>query len=1370
MALISGKINLYELSTKSVRSPSLSQSSSVSSLDTNGLRRKARFDDRSATKISLALKSYRNESIKSKDSSVKSQNTEAIEMEQRRMFSWSPLKKINELIMSSKFEQGSVTHVISNSIYIAVATIKSNIVIFNYKQTIEVILKVGTGDEDTNNDITRGDEITSMAFSSDSTFFVAGYKDGVIRVWNMNSNRSSSIPSLVTPFFTIYPISTNTTSSEGHFLNTAITFIDFVQLRNYQIISIDESGMVLYHKISTKLINKYVKSERLLGFGNSIRNDDTKSKILNFGALPLGSSHQITDEMGVISIMTLDALIIVSTTSINDPGMSNVLPQFKINSRSKDPSSIQSESLSFSAMNWFPCVDTSNGISNAKLAYSWNSLLGIVELDNRILPQNLIHIVHEARDKDKAVPKLPFRKTCKWTCTDANIIDLKWASSEVLCVFTQNPGGIVVMKTFYYDGSSLTQIAQDELGDGIKEIKTTKQSLLVLKNSGLYLGRQLSWADILLEKVSKLKYVEALSIADEFYQTTSKGKLTAVGLPVNRAKRTKVLRPYLIDIMKESIPHLLVQNDDHEKNLKIYFNIITYVGSANILEDLLEAVNNDEVFFGVLESYLLFDIIQALPPAVLKRLVEYYASNEKGELLTEILCTLDINSLDIDLTIQLCKKHKLRDCLIYIWNSLLNDYESPLIDFIGDFRDPNFADSEDGLKAYAYMSYILTGRQYPTDKYIQREEMNAIRSVCDILFSSSAIERNGKVVPAANNHTIFPYLYTFLEANSFQMLSTLNEFFESSFLNEDARYNRQYLIEALLDLFDANESNFTSFDKCQLAIFIARNYPKYSQLIRLSESTLDKVINALCQNLDDSIVEDCELALESLVSQYLPEDETFIEKLQLVKFYNVLGDIFNSEGKYSRALEMWLLKNDNDAKVSRDDEHITQLMNLIENSFTKTKNANEKINIIKVLKGNFAKFVRLDYDSTFFNLINKFAPKLHTEILNVNNDDDKKNKNDSGNDDDSIVVYQYITKLFSLSGYEPDPSIITQYIKLLIKFDKMSVFEFINHWKAHIVSNGNYQEILQLLRDNSIINGEACLFAFQSEFEAAVSCILNHLENFPEPTTKSNQFADLLGYCMDICESPETYNVHVEDGVTLNEQLWLKVIYTLVDMASSREGDARKTINLFIHDCFRKVSEHKLNYSKGGSGEKSFLTIFNRFLQQYSHNKDNDDDDNDTTSNNNNNIRVKSATLSNIRGVLQEVFISYSYESEMLKISLKMLNDDVYKTMLVIRNNRLRGLILKAAQACASCGKIMGGEEGEDGGLSSATYEQHILAWEDRERNKLPMSQPMDKKNGKDDIEARFHSLKLLYFECGHSYHSTCLKKLSKTKTCIICD
>ena len=46
--------------------------------------------------------------------------------------------------------------------------------------------------------------------------------------------------------------------------------------------------------------------------------------------LPLGSSVEITDKMGIMAIMTSEILTIISTISLNDPTIPFVKQHFKI--------------------------------------------------------------------------------------------------------------------------------------------------------------------------------------------------------------------------------------------------------------------------------------------------------------------------------------------------------------------------------------------------------------------------------------------------------------------------------------------------------------------------------------------------------------------------------------------------------------------------------------------------------------------------------------------------------------------------------------------------------------------------------------------------------------------------------------------------------------------------------------------------------------------------------------------------------------------------------------------------------------------------------------------------------------------------------
>ena len=194
--------------------------------------------------------------------------------------------------------------------------------------------------------------------------------------------------------------------------------------------------------------------------------------------------------------------------------------------------------------------------------------------------------------------------------------------------------------------------------------------------------------------------------------------------------------------MKESINNIFgAEGSDYGFHLATYLDIVSYLYKYDeslsdelyfILETVFEVLNNQFLFFDTIESYILSGKIMTLPPLILKKLIEYYTLNEKGELLTEMICILDVKTLDIDLAIQLCKKYKLRDCLIYIWNFILGDYATPFADFIKDICNLDVDvdnDNEDCLKVFSYMSYILTGRQYPTEKFIDVSQENPAKRV-----------------------------------------------------------------------------------------------------------------------------------------------------------------------------------------------------------------------------------------------------------------------------------------------------------------------------------------------------------------------------------------------------------------------------------------------------------------------------------------------------------------------------------------------------------------------------------------------------------------------------------------------------------------
>ncbi|CUM51241.1 uncharacterized protein AC631_02496 [Debaryomyces fabryi] len=1387
---------------QNILSPSISADSTISNGSTP--IRKHRFDDRAQTWVSLALKSHKHES--SRELSPFDLTNSTISDKSEDVLKLTDTPKITEIINSTSFRAtyGSVVCIEPSNIYIAVGTEKGFVVGFNYHQGVEYILTREEERKDNKEHFELG-SVSAVSFSSDSLYIAAGYSRGGIITWKLTST-SITADGYIRPYYIIEPTTLEnrfTKNVQGHLHNNRINSVCFIGSLHSQFISSDVSGLVFYHHGFKKFMKKYFQTQKLLG-----RNDanivDNGGRYIIYGCdmLPLGSAHQITDYLGLVAVMTGNVLAIVSVLSLNNPSMLNMKVHFKIG-RVKHASNL---GASEGCLSWYPCMKVGgNKLQNAKLAYAWNNSVTILEVDNNSLPENLMQMLSDLKDKDKAIPTLPINRTCKWTSSNKynSIVSIKWISDSILFAYIQESSSSeLTLTALHYTSengkTSLLPVGQNSL-QGLKivsskiliesnnrdprsprnesfinlfstSIKAFKNRLLVLvdddNDKKILIGRLISWADKLLDLLALNEYSKALLTANDFYNSKNSGQLVLAGLPENQDLRREMLRPYLVNIMKESINNIFGdKGTDYGFHLAIYFDIVSYLykdceGFSDelyyILETIFEVLDDQSLFFDTIEFYILSGKILTLPPLILKRLVEHYSLNKKGDLLTEMICILDMKTLDIDLAIQLCKKYKLRDCLIYIWNFLLGDYSTPFADFIKDISDlANSTDDEknDCLNVFSYMSYILTGRQYPTEKFIDvSQENSAKESIYKLLFSATLIRYpndDSDVLIAGSEETIFPYLYSLLQFNSFEMFSTINEFFEDSILNDDnnSHLTRQYIIEALFDIFEVNDLSFTDFDRCQLAIFVARNYPKYSQFIRLSESVLNKVIEDLCTVTDQEIKCDCELALQSLLPLYEPDGELFLlDKLKSARFYSVLISIYRSKGKYSNVLKIWLEKSQQESTEN------DSLSGILEEAFIYTKSQTDRMELVTFIRQNFQQILILNIPD-FVILINKHYLSLHSEVLNIQSDQ---------------CFFEYIQVLLDIvdlmtMNIENMPQIVGRYMKVLCDYNPSELYSFVETANFILARDMNEFELVKSsFQQRGFIEPLTVLLISQLKYEEALNELLQSMNLIIDSAISNEKqedllpkFASCLERAMDICGIEDTYVEH-DGAMYLNERMWLKLIENCVKMSNTAaaenvksDNNAFQNVSQFldrcIHDCFKRISESKLNpsVSENEKKEKSFLVIFNRFLENSM--KDS-----------------KMTTISNIRDILREVFISYSYENEILLISLKMLNESIRESLDLIKLDNLKAWSIKS-KSCTSCGKPMWGPD---------VSKEHFMAWEDRQREALILAQGLGNTViGAPFNNQKYHNLELIFFKCNHGYHMSCLENLGGkgSKSCVLC-
>lgn len=1174
--------------------------------------------------------------------------------------------------------------------------------------------------------------VTCITFSADLSYMAVGYSNGVINIWDL-----SKILNLQ-PLNVLYLILPS--NQKNSHSPVSILDIYFIGDSNNQLIASDLNGTILYHHLVSKFFQKYVISEKLIDFTHVSSNGfaigthnskSSKSKLnqnyLICNVLPLGNSNQITDQVGIIAVLSKEAFVIYSMLSLNNPIISNVKSQFKIN-RPKF-----SNGGDIGTLDWFPCMKIDKKtVENAKLAFSWSNVLTIVEIDNKAIPSNLIDVILAMKDKDKALSTINMKKTAQWRPDGAKsvIIATRWINYNIILVFVRDDN-ITTNHLLHYSNSKLKFLNKDKEVPNSSSLTITshagreenhienwdsliqvhKQRLFLISNLKIHIGRPITWADNLLLLIWKQDYLEALSAANHYYHLKDKSKLAMVSLPFNQNEKQALIEPYLISIMKESMaPVFFGELEDQNKLIEKYMGILAYLFESgedltsllDILELLFENSHDKTVFFDTLEHHVLSMSIKTLPPTVLKSLVENYISNEKGDIFTEILCVLDLKSLDIDLTVQLCRKHKLRDSLIYIWNVLFEDYSTPFMKFIEDILNECISE-DDSYKVYSYISFILTGRQYPTDRFIEIDNIESAKTaISNVLFCDTLIDNaaSGNL----NSYAIFPYLCLLLHLNSFELVSTLNEFFEDPYLNEsDISLSRQFIVDALLDIYEAEEKNLTKKDQCHLAIFIARNFSKYSQFLRISESVVSKMITILCENNDESIKFDCELALQSIIPYYESENEQYlVERLSIANYHNVLIDLYRSNRQYGKVLQIWL-------SIDNHDQNEESMGIILENAFSLTNNSIEYVNLVAVVRKAFEKLVKIDVTG-FVDIIERYCTELHLEVLNLQ---------------DESLKFEYLHTLFEKkTTIETNvKNLLYNYVKLSCRYQFEEVYLIVDSWKYDLKEIDKLSETFKFY---GAIDSLSLLLIYQEDYTTA----LNELTQCMEVLETEKDFQRYLKISMDCCDSsPMQKNEIEERELNINESLWLKLINRLVVMAN--KGN-REYLNKGIQDCFRRISDSKL--SESNNNQESFMLIFNKFLNDLSKNV---------------------TTMANIREILQEVFIGYSYEEEMHDISLKMLNKGIVGNMNIIKGENLKGWIIKSKN-CASCAKALWGPE---------NMNEHYFAWETNQFNKVVVSMKKD--------TSVFKHLTLILFKCDHGYHSTCLQNLSGKKSdspeCVIC-
>jgi hypothetical protein len=1205
--------------------------------------------------------------------------------------------------------------------------------------------------------------VSTLALSADHSTIAGGHESGDIFTWEIS--RSAK------PFLHIPPIPANqveTRASDGHLSGSTVIHIGFLGTRRTALVSADTRGMAFSHLATRGMgaVGRTVKTIRILGRYPQTTVETKRRKpssVLAFSPLPLGNVEQYTDSLGLVAMLTPYLLVIVSTT-----------PVAQTQHKAPRPKEVPAHSAMTGALAWFPAIrlkGKDSQTSNTKLVYCWSNVLTVLEVTEAESD--------EPADKEKP-PSLAFRARSRWRADEA-IVAVQWLSRSVLAVFTITQQLLIIEDYSMHVTDSLdlanrhiyhTDLFSSQLHSLVEQLdeeddsmhgviadafhmsfRSYKGRLFLLGYNEALVGNLSNWADRLLALMEAGDFIAAIRLATSYY-TGNAEKLT-VGLPEEDDLRQPVVQDKLLEMISASLKYAFgrnseasngrLENQQLEELAEVSIAACIHMSDEEFLwEEVFNWYEEQEsagVFLDALEPRIVDGTLRSLPPTAVKALINHFIGTHSAGRLEEIICLLDTTTMDIDQVTTLCKQHNLYDAFIYVWNRCLMDYVGPLEELIGliPSQTESLVNGEyaiemrrqnNAMKMFPYLSFILTGRIYPTgDDMVGAEASRVKTDVYQYMFSG----RGSSASRGDPETDSFSALRAMLKFDSSSFMSMLNEAFEDSFLNEPdsedvptpgMSINRQYLISILLQVM--SDSFFTPFDTIYLDMFVARNLPKYPQYILLSGTTLHQVLVRICQYPEQEMAEDCELSAEYLLSLYHPPDiQSMIPLFKEARFFRVLKSTYRSEKQYAELVTTYL-EDPNDREAI-----FTCLHDCLRVGSGLGKK--QRRDVIGIVEKHAREIAAIDVTQTA-RAMQELAAETHSTFLRVLEEDPQKQ-------------YQYLLVLVEPHAQTPEgrspPTVenwmIERYVQLLCKYNPSHVAKFVDGLR---VGDIHLEELLPFIEESGAIDAAVILLARQGQVREALDRLVAHLSTLesglvgilqsvrdsPDSASTAEAIEDLIeslkkyaGVGTWLCQGQsKTANQSrtgssngkrnspaLDQPLAFDETLWLDHIEAVVRIASNvfafmqgntqitsqpttslggENGRLTTSFRTLVQQVFTALlaSTVKSNQTTTERTDMSFLRILRAFLTR---------------------AATWSSSLLELRAVLASVFSAYSYEKSLLTLANGMLDRDLFVHVDEVTRLRQQGWRPRG-HVCEICHlRIWGPSVGD----------AHWTAWQDRQ-------------------------------------------------------
>ncbi|WWC91353.1 uncharacterized protein L201_006296 [Kwoniella dendrophila CBS 6074] len=823
----------------------------------------------------------------------------------------------------------------------------------------------------------------------------------------------------------------------------------------------------------------------------------------------------------------------------------------------------------------------------------------------------------------------------------------------------------------------------------------------------LQVGTLQHWNDRVLSLVHQGDFLGAIEIAIKYYENRAIGN--TINLPDDLDERKGVISVRLHELLLASLkwafsPDRLTEDTHLGQGVDLtgLFEGLatTSINACLSMQDLpflfdeayehFAQVGIQGIFLRLLEPYILAGRIRQIPPSIFQALIKIH--EDKGELdeAEAVIWNVEPTSLDINQAITLCETHGLWDAMIHVYTRAMRDYVAPLVKLVNVVRDiqqhrlnrPSLVGDKDdqdlegwapnAYKLYAYVESILSGLSYPSgDSLPESVAYNARNDVYSFIFAGRTI-----AWPTATDFVItndgpeppYPYLNLLLRFDTEAFLHSMDIAFEDSYLNDTSgAMNRQSIVNLMLDVMDPEY--FHPGDITFLHIFVARNLPKYPQFLFIPPSTLHRILVSLASDPDQSTREDRQLAAEYLLSAYTPHDsETMLELFDEAGFYRILRTSYRRERKWGKLISTLL----------RDPESDDQIFSSLDDIIT---SAPSSVEIYRAVSDALPQLLSLGVRQTAL-LLERDLPACHSQAIDVLSPAPHKqmaylrcllepNAEDTGLVNPSKHIDLRLRHLYItlLCHNEPDNLISFLDIRgpdffdlpqLAIDCETCGIHEG-QLWSLDRQgkTKDTFDTVGNILRTRGVDLGEAIL----SNDIGMVHMSLATIQTVSRMATR-------------LCQ--EHSKSHITGEV---EDIWLGVLHEIVDLVHSTSALTASTSNdamAAATDTLRSVVQETLAALVSSSSPSlSFPRLFKRLID---------------ASTSKSKHAKKGRTYSEFRTILTGMLDSYRAEGEMLTMTTRLVEADLYEILAVLKAKREGGWGLLSYD-CKVCLNDLAGED-----------------------------------------------------------------------------